>query len=43
LDSTCWVPPALFARYIGTYYYVVRSYFASWTSVNSNEDSVLAL
>jgi hypothetical protein len=27
----------------GTYYYVVRSYYASWTSVNSNEDSVLAL
>jgi len=27
----------------GTYYYVVRSYYASWTSVNSNEDSVFAL
>ena len=27
----------------GTYYYVLRTYFGSWTSVNSNQDSVLAL
>ena len=27
----------------GTYYYVLRTYYGSWTSVNSNEDSVLAL
>ena len=27
----------------GTYYYVVRAYFGSWTSVNSNEDSVFAV
>ena len=27
----------------GTYYYVVRSYFGSWTSVNSNEDSAFAV
>jgi hypothetical protein len=26
-----------------TYYYVVRSYFGSWTSVNSNEDSAFAV
>jgi hypothetical protein len=26
-----------------TYYYVVRTYFASWTSVNSNQRSVFAL
>jgi hypothetical protein len=27
----------------GTYYYVVRSYYGSWTSVNSNQDSVFAV
>lgn len=27
----------------GTYYYVVRTYFDSWTSANSNEDSAFAL
>ncbi len=27
----------------GTYYYVLRTYYGSWTSVNSNEASVLAL
>jgi hypothetical protein len=27
----------------GTYYYVLRTYYGSWTSVNSNEDSALAL
>jgi hypothetical protein len=27
----------------GTYYYVVRTYFGSWTSANSNQDSVFAL
>lgn len=27
----------------GTYYYVLRSYFGPWTSVNSNQDSVVAL
>ncbi|MCI0347126.1 MAG: fibronectin type III domain-containing protein [Chloroflexi bacterium] len=27
----------------GTYYYVLRSYYDSWTSVNSNEDSAVAL
>jgi hypothetical protein len=27
----------------GTYYYVLRTYYGSWTSANSNEDSVLAL
>lgn len=27
----------------GQYYYVLRSYFGSWTSGNSNEASVLAL
>ena len=27
----------------GTYYYVVRTYFGPWTSVNSNQDSVFAL
>jgi hypothetical protein len=27
----------------GTYYYVLRTYYASWTSVNSNQDSVFAL
>jgi hypothetical protein len=27
----------------GTYYYVVRTSFASWTSVNSNQRSVFAL
>jgi hypothetical protein len=27
----------------GTYYYVVRSYFGSWTSANSNEASVVVL
>ena len=28
---------------VGTYYYVVRTYFGSWTSANSNQDSVFAL
>ena len=27
----------------GTYYYVLKSYFGSWTSSNSNQASVLAL
>lgn len=27
----------------GTYYYVLRSYYGSWTSVNSNQRSVVAL
>jgi hypothetical protein len=27
----------------GVYYYVVRTFFGSWTSVNSNQVSVLAL
>ncbi len=27
----------------GTYFYVVRTYFGPWTSVNSNQRSVLAL
>jgi hypothetical protein len=27
----------------GTYFYVVRSYYGSWTSVNSNQDSVFAV
>lgn len=27
----------------GTYYYVLRTYYGSWTSVNSNQVSVLAL
>ena len=27
----------------GTYYYVLRTYFGPWTSVNSNQDSVFAL
>ena len=27
----------------GQYYYVLRTYYASWTSVNSNEASVLAV
>ena len=27
----------------GTYYYVLKTYFGPWTSVNSNQDSVLAL
>ena len=27
----------------GTYYYVVRTYFGPWTSVNSNQRSVFAL
>ena len=27
----------------GTYYYVLRTYYGPWTSVNSNQDSVLAL
>ena len=27
----------------GTYYYVLRSYYGSWTSVNSNQKSVVAL
>jgi hypothetical protein len=27
----------------GTYYYVLRTYYLSWTSVNSNQDSVGAL
>ena len=27
----------------GTYYYVLKSYFASWTSSNSNQASALAL
>ena len=27
----------------GTYHYVVRTYYGSWTSVNSNQDSAFAL
>jgi hypothetical protein len=27
----------------GTYYYVLKTYFGSWTSANSNQASVLAL
>jgi hypothetical protein len=27
----------------GTYHYVLRTYFGSWTSVNSNQKSILAL
>jgi hypothetical protein len=27
----------------GQYYYVLRTYFATWTSVNSNQASVLAI
>lgn len=27
----------------GTYYYVLRTYFGSWTSVNSNQKSIVAL
>jgi hypothetical protein len=27
----------------GTYYYVLRTYFGPWTSVNSNQDSAFAL
>ncbi len=27
----------------GTYFYVLRTYFGPWTSVNSNQDSVFAL